>query len=125
LPQWQRAIAATLREAIREPAAELVESIEWAHPVYEANGPVGYFKGYKNHLTFGSWRGAALLELDERLEGSGEVMAHMKFREGDQIRSQPLTELVKKAVQLNATLGNPTTKRSSTHGKSKRRSAKR
>jgi hypothetical protein len=125
LPQWQHTIAATLRRAIRDAADELIEAIKWAIPVYEANGPVCYFKGHKNHLTFGFWRGAALVELDERLETSGAVMAHMKFREGDQVRSQPLMRLVKKAVQLNVTLGNPTAKRSSTHVKSRRKSVKR
>jgi hypothetical protein len=53
LPQWQRTIALTLRQAIREAAPELVETIKRAHPVHEPNGPVCYFKGHKSHLTFG------------------------------------------------------------------------
>ncbi|MFO1041007.1 MAG: DUF1801 domain-containing protein [Planctomycetaceae bacterium] len=110
LPDWQNQLAGELVEAVMQAAPSLTRSIKWGQPVFESNGPVCYFKGHKNHLTFGFWRGAALIEIDDRLESSGEKMAHMKLTEGSNLVKSKIKKLVKAAVELNRTLGNPTRK---------------
>ena len=59
LPDWQATIANKLWDTIRAASPALTEAINWAQPVYEANGPVCYFKAHKQHVTFGFWRGAS------------------------------------------------------------------
>jgi len=111
LPDWQRRLANELVESVMQAAPSLAQAIKWGQPVFESNGPVCYFKGHKNHLTFGFWRGAALMEIDDRLETSGEKMAHMKFTDESKLVKSKIKKLVKAAVELNRTLGNPTKSR--------------
>ena len=111
LPDWQRRLANELVESVMQAAPSLTQAIKWGQPVFESNGPVCYIKGHKNHLTFGFWRGAALMEIDDRLETSGEKMAHMKFTEESKLVKSKIKKLVKAAVELNRTLGNPTKSR--------------
>ena len=111
LPDWQRRLANELVESVMQAAPSLTQAIKWGQPVFESNGPVCYFKGHKNHLTFGFWRGAALMEIDDRLETSGEKMAHMKFTVESKLVKSKIKKLVKAAVELNRTLGNPTKSR--------------
>ena len=111
LPDWQRRLANELVESVMQAAPSLTQAIKWGQPVFESNGPVCYIKGHKNHLTFGFWRGAALMEIDDRLETSGEKMAHMKFTEESKLVKSKVKKLVKAAVELNRTLGNPTKSR--------------
>ena len=39
-----------------------------------------YLKAASRHLTFGFWRGAAIVDPAGRLETGGQVMAHVKLR---------------------------------------------
>lgn len=114
LPAWQATMARKLAETIFSAAPSLVAEIKWGQPVFESNGPVCYLIGHKNHLTFGFWRGAALLDRDDRLETSGQKMAHMKFTQGADLQTALLSQLVQVAVELNRTRGNPATKRGQT-----------
>src|SRR5262245_50721983 len=93
LPEWQAKIAGALRQSIKAASPKLDEAIKWAQPVYEINGPVCYFKAQRNHVTFGFWRGAQLMKMDNRLETSGSTMAHMKIAEGDDVRPRKVTAL--------------------------------
>ena len=75
LLEWQSALARELVETILMAAPSLTSAMKWSKPVFEFNGPVCYLKGHKRHLTFGFWRGVALMDIDDRLEASGEKMA--------------------------------------------------
>lgn len=110
LPDWQNQLARDLVETVLQAAPSLTQAIKWGQPVFESNGPVCYLKGHRNHLTFGFWRGVALMEIDDRLETSGEKMAHMKFTEGSKLVKSKIKKLVKAAVELNQTHGNPARK---------------
>lgn len=102
------ATAMALRAAILSAAPELSESIKWAQPVYEAGGPVCYFKAATAHVTFGSFRSAELKELEPRLESGGSRMAHLKLRLPEDIGGIKLAELLAAAIALNRSEGNPT-----------------
>ena len=75
--------------------------------VYEANGPVCYFRANRNHLTFGFWRGAELMGMSDRLETGGSKMAHMKIAGDDDVDARLIKRLVAAAVKLNAEKGDP------------------
>ena len=101
-------IARALRKAILAAAPSLHEVIKWAEPVYESDGPVCWFKAHSKHVTFGFWRGAALLDMDDCLETSGSKMAHMKLTSVGDVKPSAIAKLVTKAVALNRKLGDPT-----------------
>jgi hypothetical protein len=111
LPPGQAEIISRLRALIRAAVPEARESIKWAQPVYEVNGPMIFIKAFRDHVTFGFWRGAALHDPEHLLEGEGDRMKHVRLRRADEINPVAFTAFVKEAEQLNLTLGDPTRSR--------------
>jgi hypothetical protein len=105
---WRAEVVLALRDLVREAAPEAKESIKWAQPVYEENGPFCYIKAFKNHVNFGFWRGVDLPDEAGILEGSGEKMRHVKLTNLEGIREDVFQDLVRAAVTLNRTKGDPT-----------------
>jgi hypothetical protein len=108
LEDWKGEIVAELREMILEVSPEISESIKWAQPVYESNGPFGYIKAFKNAVNFGFWRGADLKDPKGMLQGSGEKMRHVKLTKLDDINHKLFSDFVRQAIKLNEELGDPT-----------------
>ncbi len=108
LTGWQRDIVTTLRSAARA-SAKLEEVIKWGHLVYLSNGPVCLIRAEETRVLFGFWRGQRLRELEPRLKPGGKYeMATLGLREEDEFAATVARRLVKSAVALNATLGDPT-----------------
>jgi hypothetical protein len=107
LPPEQQAIVTELRRLIRLAAPEAVESIKWAQPVYEVNGPVAYIKAFATRVNFGFWRGAQLKDTRGLLSG-GDKMKHVKLEKAGDIQAAAFTQFVREAVKLNRKLGDPT-----------------
>jgi hypothetical protein len=101
---WQARTIKALIDAASKAAPAATWTIKWAQPVLESNGPVAFIKPAIAHVTFGFWRGAELD--DDALEG-GDRMKHWKL-EADAVDVARVTRLVKAAVKLNATKGDPT-----------------
>ncbi len=108
LPSPQQMIITRLRALVRDTAPEAVESLKWAQPVYEVNGPVAYIKANAQHVNFGFWRGAMLQAPEGLLEGDGDRMRHLKIFSLADIKTDILKTLVRQAVLLNVREGNPT-----------------
>jgi hypothetical protein len=108
LEPWQAEIARKLRALIKEAAPEASESIKWAQPVYELEGPFAYIKAFKNAVNFGFWRGAELEDPQGVLQGTGEKMRHVKLGKADPVDAKLLARFVHQAVELNRQKGDPT-----------------
>lgn len=111
LDAQQREIAEALRALILEAAPEATEAFKWAQPVYELGGPMCWIKAHKAHVTLGFWRGLQLPSAEGRIEGSGDKMGHLKLRTTADIDKRGILQLVREAVQLNRTHGDPTRRR--------------
>jgi hypothetical protein len=108
LSGWQRAIVQRLRAAVLS-SANLNEVIKWGHLVYSSNGPVLLIRAEEHRVLFGFWRGQRLREIEKRLKPGGKYeMATVELRENEQISTAVVRRLVKAAVGLNKTLGDPT-----------------
>jgi hypothetical protein len=108
LSGWRRAIVSQLRAAVLG-SAPLDEVIKWGHLVYFSNGPVLLIRAEEERVLFGFWRGKRLQEIEPRLKPGGKYeMATIVFREDDEISASVARRLVKAAVTLNQSLGNPT-----------------
>lgn len=105
---WQRECVQHLRAATKG-AAKLEEVIKWRHLVYFSNGPVLLIRAEEQRVLFGFWRGQRLRETEPRLKPGGKYeMATLELREGDTISATLARRLVKEAVTLNLSLGDPT-----------------
>jgi hypothetical protein len=108
LEGWQAEIVMALRALVREAAPEAREVLKWAQPVWERNGPFAYAKPFPRYVNFGFWRGASLSAPEGLLQSGGSKMAHVKLASARDVQPEILRELVKQAVSLNLTNGDPT-----------------
>ena len=108
LSGWRRRTVAGLRAAARKAGAR-DETIKWGNIVCFANGPVLVIRAEEKRVLFGFWRGRRLREIEPRLKPGGKYeMATLELREGDRIAAATAARLVRTAIRLNRTLGDPT-----------------
>jgi hypothetical protein len=108
LSGWQRVTVERLRAAVVA-CGGLDEIIKWGHLVYLSNGPVLLIRSEENRVLFGFWRGKSLREIDQRLKPGGKYeMATIELHENEEVKGTVVRRLVKKAIELNKALGNPT-----------------
>jgi hypothetical protein len=63
----------------------------------------------EKRVLFGFWRGKKLRDLEERLKPGGKYeMATVVLLEGDKISPKQVKSLVKAAIDLNRSIGDPT-----------------
>jgi len=114
LSGWRRALVVALRDAVRNAvheAASLEERIKWGHLVYSLNGPVLLIRAEEARVLFAFWRGKRLREIEPGLRASGKYeLATQELHEGAVIHAETVRKLVREAVRLNETLGDPTAK---------------
>jgi hypothetical protein len=107
LEGWQRQCVESLRAAVRA-GARLEEVVKWGHLVYLSNGPVLLIRAEEKRVLFGFWRGQRLRAIEERLKPGGKYeMATIELRESDTVDPATARRLVRQAVALNKSLGNP------------------
>lgn len=108
LSGWQRRHVEALRSTVVN-AASLREAIKWGHLVYFSNGPVFLIRAEERRVLFGFWRGKRLRGIDPRLKPGGKYeMATLELVEETPLERSTVVELVKAAVALNASHGDPT-----------------
>jgi hypothetical protein len=108
LEAWKGEIVSRVRQIVLEAAPEAEESIKWAQPVYDSNGPFAYIKAFKNAVNFGFWRGVDLKDPKGVLQGSGEKMRHVKLTSLEEIDTALFADFVRQALELNRIKGDPT-----------------
>jgi len=108
LDGWRAAVVKDLCALVEKAAPDATGSIKWAQPVFEDHGPFCYVRAFAGHVNFGFWRGGDLLDPGGRLHGAGKRMAHVKITGPQDIDTASFTKLVKAAVKLNRTDGDPT-----------------
>ena len=108
LEGWQLRCVKSLRATVLTSLA-LEEVVKWGHLVYLSNGPVLLIRAEAHRVLFGFWRGQRLRAIEERLKPGGKYeMATLELHEDTSIQPTKVCRLIKEAVTLNATLGNPT-----------------
>jgi hypothetical protein len=111
LRDWRGAVVAALHHLIREAAPDATSSIKWGQPVYDLHGPFAHIKAFKNHVNFGFWRGAELIDPKGFLKGTGSRMRHVELRSLEDIDAPVLQSMVRTAVAMNHAKGDPTQRR--------------
>ena len=108
LEDWKGEVVSAVRSIILKSAPEAKESIKWAQPVYEINGPFCYIKAFKDSVNFGFWRGIDIDDPSGLLQGTGEKMRHVKLTSLSDVNESVFSGFVKQAVRLNLDKGDPT-----------------
>jgi len=108
LEEWKGEIIARVRKIILEAAPQAKESIKWAQPVYESNGPFAYIKAFNNDVNFGFWRGVDIKDPKGLLQGSGSKMRHVKITSINDIDESIFVDFIRQAIELNQVKGDPT-----------------
>lgn len=108
LSGWQLDTVRKLRDIVVS-TGNLDEVIKWGHLVYLSSGPVLLIRAEEQRVLFGFWRGKRLREIEPRLKPGGKYeMATIELHENEEVSRTIARRLVKEAVKLNKTLGNPT-----------------
>ena len=90
-------------------AAALEEAVKWGHLVYLSSGPVLLIRAEEQRVLFGFWRGQRLRAIEPGLKPGGKYeMATLELREGMTVGPATVRRLIREAVTLNKTLGDPT-----------------
>lgn len=108
LEGWKAETVSGVRKIILEAVPDAKESIKWAQPVYEVNGPFCYIKAFKSSVNFGFWRGIDLDDPSGRLQGTGEKMRHVRLTGVDDIDPELFSGYLAQAIELNLSKGDPT-----------------
>lgn len=104
---WQRDRVDTLR-AIAAKVGDADETVKWGHLVYVANGPCFLIRAEDHRVLFGFWRGKRLLDIESRMTGTGKYeMKTLDLREETSIDPAVAETLIREAIRLNRTIGNP------------------
>ena len=105
---WQRNRVDMLRD-IALGVGDSEETVKWGHLVYMANGPAFLIRAEDHRVLFGFWRGKRLLDMEPRMTGTGKYeMKTLDLREDSVIDPVVAERLVREAIRLNHTVGNPT-----------------
>ena len=108
LTGWQRDRVDTLRRTARD-VGDSEETVKWGHLVYLANGPAFLIRAEENRVLFGFWRGKRMLDIEPRMKGSGKYeMCTLELSKGTQIDEVVAKKLIREAIRLNQTVGDPT-----------------
>ena len=108
LDGWQRVRVEMLRE-IALSVGDSDETVKWGHLVYLANGPAFLIRAEEHRVLFGFWRGKRLLDIEPRMTGTGKYeLKTLELREDMDIDPAVAERLVRDAIKLNHTIGNPT-----------------
>ena len=105
---WQRARVDLLRDVAHR-VGNSEETVKWGHLVYLANGPAFLIRAEEERVLFGFWRGKRLLDIEPRMTGTGKYeMKTLDLREDTAIDAAVAERLIREAIMLNRTIGNPT-----------------
>ena len=93
-----------LRSLIHKACPEVEETIKWSFPHFEYKGMLCYLAAFKQHCTFGFWKGALMKDPDKVMTELGEsAMGHFgKIKKlNDLPADKILLAYLKEAIRLN------------------------
>lgn len=106
---WQAEVVRDLRAAIEAAAPEAAQMIKWGNLVFASDGLMALIRAEDHRVLLGFWRGKRLAAMEPRIRPSGKYeLGNWTFREGDAVEPEAVMAVVREAVTLNRTLGDPT-----------------
>ncbi len=79
-PDQQREIMEKIRQLIHDSVPTVVEEFKWSRPVFKSKKDFAYLKTAKSYVNLGFMDFSKLDDPDNRLEGTGKDMRHVKLK---------------------------------------------
>ena len=94
----QQEILQTIRQLIHDTIPNVNEEFKWGRPVFRSEKDFAYLKTAKGYVTLGFFNFQKLHDPDNRLEGTGKDMRHIKIKTINDIDHDLLTAWFKAAT---------------------------
>lgn len=94
-PAPQRAIMQTIRALIHATVENAQESYKWSRPVFGKTKDFAYLKSAKSYVTLGFMNYKLIDDPQNKLEGTGKDMRHIKIKKVEEIDKQELSGWLK------------------------------
>ncbi len=91
-PPEQKQIMETIRQQLHDTVPNLVENFKWSRPVFSTSKDFAYLKTAKNYVTLGFFQFDKLVDKENKLEGTGKDMRHIKIKKASDIDKALLAE---------------------------------
>ena len=98
--EFAKPILSQLRETVHEACPAVEEAWKWSHPHFMYHGMLCGMAAFKQHCTFGFWKGALVVGSGERVEAAMGQFGRIT-RLTDLPPKPALVRFIKKAMQLN------------------------
>lgn len=95
----QKRIMERIRELIQETVPGSTEEFKWSRPVFRKGKDFAYLKRAKKYITLGFFNFEKLNDEDERLEGTGKDMRHVKLTTLNDVDTDLFSEWFKAASE--------------------------
>jgi len=99
-PDFAKPILAHLRAVVHSACPECVETMKWSHPSFTYKGLLGGMAAFKEHCTFGFWKGALIVDHQgQKSESAGNFGRITRI--ADLPSKKVLSGYVKEGMRLN------------------------
>jgi uncharacterized protein YdeI (YjbR/CyaY-like superfamily) len=88
-----------IREIVHEACPEVEENIKWGVPAFDYTGMMCGMAAFKQHCTFGFWKGSLIFPDKRDMDGMGQFGRLTKV--SDLPSKRELTGYIRKAMKLN------------------------
>jgi hypothetical protein len=92
-------IMTSIRRLIHQTIPGVTEEYKWNRPVFRLEKDFAYLKTAKKHVTFGFFNFEKINDKDNRLEGSGKEMRHIKINSHNDIDQEILKDWIIAAAE--------------------------
>jgi len=93
-------IIRALRKFVKRVAPKLTESVKWGNGCWIGpKGPVSYVYSDDGFVQFGFFRGSALKDPKQLLEGKGAYVRHIKVHKASEIDERAFAALLRQAAR--------------------------
>ena len=92
-----------LRELVHKACPDCEETIKWGFARFDYKGPLVGMAAFKNHVSFGFWKGALMKDAEKLKENQENAMGHFGKLTTlkDLLPQKTLLSYIKEAVKLN------------------------
>ncbi len=102
-PAFAKPILTHIRDTIHQACPEVTETIKWGMPAFDYKGPMCGMAAFKQHATFGFWKGSLVFDRADRYATQPNGMS--AFGKMTSVSDLPpqriLAAYIKKAAALN------------------------
>lgn len=96
---FAKPILMRIREIVHEACPEVEENIKWGVPAFDYKGMMCGMAAFKQHCTFGFWKGSLIFPDKRDMDGMGQFGRLTKV--SDLPSKRELTGYIRKAMKLN------------------------